>query len=57
MQSVKGALAELGEKYPERKIAEIISERMKGIGTTGGWDDSSADSVSTGEYMSEVPQA
>jgi hypothetical protein len=27
MQSVKGALQELGEKFPERKMAEIIAER------------------------------
>jgi hypothetical protein len=31
MQSVKGALQELGEKFPERKIAEIIAERDKFI--------------------------
>ncbi len=29
MQSVKGALQELGEKFPERKIAEILAEREK----------------------------
>jgi len=29
LQSIKGALTELGEKYPERKIAEMISEREK----------------------------
>lgn len=29
LQSVKGALQELGEKFPEKKIAEIISEREK----------------------------
>jgi hypothetical protein len=29
MQSVKGALQEIGEKYPDRKIAEIITEREK----------------------------
>ena len=28
LQSVKGAMQNLGEKHPERKIAEIISERM-----------------------------
>ncbi len=27
LQSVKGAMARLGEKYPDRKIAEIITER------------------------------
>jgi len=29
MQSVKGALQEIGEKFPEKKIAEIIAEREK----------------------------
>jgi hypothetical protein len=29
LQSVKGAMQELGEKFPERKIAEIIGERKK----------------------------
>jgi len=29
MQSVKGALTEIGERYPDRKIAEIITEREK----------------------------
>jgi SPP1 family phage portal protein len=29
LQSMTGALRELGEKYPERKLAEILAERMK----------------------------
>jgi hypothetical protein len=32
LQSVKGAMQEAGEKFPERKIAEIISERQKFMG-------------------------
>jgi len=35
LQSVKGGLQEIGEKYPERKIAEIIAEREKFIGDDG----------------------
>lgn len=35
LQSVKGAMQETGEKFPERKIAEIISERQKFLGDTG----------------------
>jgi hypothetical protein len=35
LQSVKGAMQELGVKFPERLIAEIISEREKFMGTAG----------------------
>jgi hypothetical protein len=35
LQSVKGALQELGEKYPERKIAEMLSEREKFMADEG----------------------
>jgi len=37
LQSVKGALQELGEKYPERKIAEIILERESFVEDGGGY--------------------
>jgi hypothetical protein len=36
LQSVKGALTELGEKNPERKIAEIIKERLDFLEQGGG---------------------
>jgi hypothetical protein len=32
LQSVKGAMQETGEKFPERKIAEILAERQKFMG-------------------------
>jgi len=32
LQSVRGALYEIGEKNPERKIAEIIGDRDKLVG-------------------------
>ena len=37
LQSVKGAMQNLGEKYPERKIAEIIGEREKFLGAGEGF--------------------
>jgi len=37
LQSVKGALQNLGEKYPERKIAEMIGERLKFLGDGEGF--------------------
>jgi hypothetical protein len=37
LQSVKGAMQELGEKYPERKIAEILAEREKFLDEGGGF--------------------
>lgn len=36
LQSVKGALQELGDKFPERTIAEIITERERFLGGGGG---------------------
>lgn len=36
LQSVKGALNEMGEKNPEVKIAEIITERERFLGGGGG---------------------
>ncbi len=36
LQSVRGALINLGEKFPERKMAEIISERIEFIAEGDG---------------------
>ncbi len=35
LQSVHGALQELGDKYPERTIAQIITERERFLGVNG----------------------
>jgi hypothetical protein len=37
LQSVKGALQDLGEKYPEKKIAEMLTEQER-FGQAGGAD-------------------